>query len=80
VIRNTGRRATRSYMCRCGRTIEKGDCYVESVISPGHGDIANGGWWRDRECENCAIVGMRDHLIINREFGLMNTATETRSW
>jgi hypothetical protein len=81
MIRNTGRKAARFYRCgRCHRGIEPGDYYVESVAAPNHGDIGNTGWWRDRECAYCADTYDRGHLIINRDFGLMDIATETRTW
>lgn len=55
MMRSTMRRARKLYRCRCGKVVLPGDDYLELVISPGHGDVGNAGWWRDAECRDCSI-------------------------
>lgn len=54
VIRTTERAARTRHVCGCGLVIEPGDYYLEHVASPNQGDLGNMGWWRIRECGDCA--------------------------
>lgn len=55
MMRVSFRRARVLHRCRCGKAILPGDDYIDTVISPGHEEIGNAGWWRDAECRECSI-------------------------
>jgi len=59
------RKARRCDSCR--GSISAGQHYIESVISPGHGDVGNETWWRAAECRECAERYGRGHLLPRAE-------------
>lgn len=48
------RKARKSYRCSCGNLIRRGDKYIDHRCTPDHAEVGNVGWWRSRECSECA--------------------------
>lgn len=59
MIRTTHRIARKAHTCGrlgCKRRINPGELYLYHVASPDHDDLQNSGWWRSKECRDCATV------------------------